>query len=78
MTDSDLDHCYGVLADALEQAGPDRASLLLSMVCLGMMGRMAGTDDVLPLIEQARRLLAQDRAAANTRAVGLLSPPTVK
>ena len=61
MTDTDLDHCYGVLAEALEQAGPDRASLLLSMVCLGMMGRMPSAQEVLPLIEQARRQLAQDR-----------------
>ncbi len=65
MTETDLDHCYGVLAQALEQAGPDRATLLLSMVCLGMMGRMPSAQEVLPLIEHARRNLEKD-----------LTPPT--
>lgn len=60
MTDADLDRSYSALAAALAQAGPDRASLLLSMVCLGMMGRMASAAEVLPLIEQARRQLAED------------------
>ena len=59
MTDADLDRSYSALAQALLQSGPDQASLLLAMVCLGMFARADSADDVLPLIEQARRQLAE-------------------
>ena len=63
MTDADLDRSYSALADALTQAGPESAPVMLAMVCLGLMGRMSEAADVLPVIEQARRQLAVDGRA---------------
>jgi hypothetical protein len=59
MTDSDLDRSYTALAQALAQAGEREAPLLLSMLCLSLMGRADSADDVLPLIEQARARLVK-------------------
>jgi hypothetical protein len=58
MTDADLDLGYSALAQALAEAGPDGAALMLSMVCLGLMASMERADDVLPLIAQARARFA--------------------
>ena len=60
MTDADLDLSYSALARALLESGPDQASLLLAMVSLGLIARANSAADVLPLIEQARRQLAED------------------
>lgn len=59
MTDADLDRSYSALAAALTEVGEGGAPLLLSMLCLSLIGRMDGAGDVLPLIAQARRQLAQ-------------------
>jgi hypothetical protein len=59
MTDADLDRSYSALAEALTDAGPDGAPLMLSMVCLALMARMPSAGDVLPVIEQARRQFAE-------------------
>ena len=61
MTDTELDASYGALAAALADAGEDSAPLLLAMVCLALIGRMESAEAVLPLIEQARSRLAQER-----------------
>ena len=60
MTDADLDRSYSALAAALTEVGEGSAPLLLSMLCLSLMGRAQDADQVLPLIEQARAQLAQD------------------
>ena len=54
MTDADLDRGYSALAAALTEVGERAAPLLLSMLCLSLMGRMASAAEVLPLIELAR------------------------
>jgi hypothetical protein len=59
MTDADLDRSYSALAAALAEVGEGAAPLLLSMLCLSLMGRANSAGEVLPLIEQARRQLAQ-------------------
>ena len=59
MTDADLDRSYSALAGALAEAGEGQAPLLLAMVCLALMSRAEGADQVLPLIDQARRQLAE-------------------
>jgi hypothetical protein len=61
MTDADLDRSYSALAEALAEVGEGAAPMLLSMVCLGLIGRMRDAGEVLPLIEQARLQLAADR-----------------
>lgn len=61
MTDAELDTSYSALAAALADAGQDHAALLLAMVCLALISRMESAEAVLPLIEQARSQLAQDR-----------------
>ena len=53
MTDADLDSCYTALCEALAQAGPERAQLLLAMLSLQWMARADSADGVLPLIAQA-------------------------
>jgi hypothetical protein len=62
MTDTELDTSYSALAAALADAGQDNASLLLAMVCLTLIGRIESAEAVLPLIEQARSQLAQERS----------------
>lgn len=59
MTDADLDRSYSALAAALTEAGEGGAPLLLSMICLALISRAENADAVLPLIEQARRQLAE-------------------
>ena len=59
MTDADLDRSYSALAAALNEVGEGAAPMLLSMLCLSLMGRAASADEVLPLIEQARTHLAR-------------------
>lgn len=54
MTDADLDRSYSALAGALTDVGEGAAPLLLSMLCLALMGRAQSAADVLPLIELAR------------------------
>lgn len=61
MTDADLDTSYSALAAALADAGQENAPLLLAMVCLGLMARMGSAEAVLPLIEQVRGQLVQER-----------------
>ena len=58
MTDSDLDLSYSCLAAALTEVGESRAPLLLSMVCLSLIGRAQSAAEVLPLIKRARLQLA--------------------
>ena len=58
MTDADLDRSYSALAAALDDVGEGAAPLLLSMLCLSLMGRVASAAEVLPLIEQARQKAA--------------------
>ena len=60
MTDADLDQSYSALAGALTQVGEGAAPLLLSMLCLALISRVQSAAEVLPLIEQARKLLAHD------------------
>lgn len=60
MTDADLDRSYSALAGALADVGEGAAPLLLSMVCLALIGRAQDAGAVLPLIEQARRQLLDD------------------
>lgn len=59
MTDTDLDRTYSALAGALAEAGERAAPLLLSMVCLALISRAQSAAEVLPLIEQARKQLAE-------------------
>ena len=59
MTDPDLDRSYSALAAALAEAGESAAPLLLSMVCLALIARADRADHVVPLIDQARRQLAE-------------------
>lgn len=59
MTDTDLDRTYSALAGALAEAGEGAAPLLLSMVCLALISRAQSAAEVLPLIEQARKQLAE-------------------
>ncbi len=59
MTDAELDQAYTALCHALSDVGEDRAALLLSMLCLQLMGRSTSAQDVLPLIESARVLCQQ-------------------
>lgn len=59
MTDADLDRSYSALADALAEAGPLDAALLLSMVCLGLIASRENADDVLPVIAHARAQLGE-------------------
>jgi hypothetical protein len=54
MTDADLDRSYSALAAALTDVGEGAAPLLLSMLCLALMGRAQSAADVLPLIALAR------------------------
>ena len=54
MTDADLDQSYTALCHALADVGEDKASLLLSMLCLQLMARSASAADVLPLIAVAQ------------------------
>lgn len=58
MTDTDLDRSYSALAAALTEVGEGAAPLLLSMLCLSLIGRAGSASEVLPLIEQARAHLA--------------------
>jgi hypothetical protein len=60
MTDADLDRSYSALAAALTELGEGAAPLLLSMLCLSLIARAGSAGEVLPLIEQARRQLAED------------------
>lgn len=53
MTDHELDQAYSVLCQALTTVGPERAPMLLSMVCLSLMSRLDRADQVLPLIATA-------------------------
>ena len=53
MTDTDLDHSYSALCEALTQVGEARAPMLLSMLCLSLMSRCERADEVLPLIANA-------------------------
>lgn len=62
MTDSDLDRAYTALSDSLAHVGEKEAPLFLSMVCLALMSRFESADDVLKVIDLARR-----QAAAGTR-----------
>lgn len=64
MTDQDLDHCYSALCEALADAGEAHAPLLLSMLCLSLISRMDGADQVLALIAQARACGRDDAPAA--------------
>jgi hypothetical protein len=57
MTDADLDRSYSALAEALAEAGPRGAALLLSMVCLGLIASSESADDVLAVIAHARAQL---------------------
>jgi hypothetical protein len=61
MTDADLDRSYSALAAALTDVGEGAAPLLLSMLCLALMGRAQSAADVLPLIEQARSQALEGR-----------------
>lgn len=60
MTDADLDRSYSALAAALTDVGEGSAPLLLSMICLSLIGRAQSASEVLPLIERARLQLAKD------------------
>lgn len=60
MTDADLDRSYSALAAALTEVGEGAAPLLLSMLCLSLIGRAGSAGEVLPLIEQVRTQVAQD------------------
>jgi hypothetical protein len=55
MTDADLDRSYTALCQALGDVGQEQAPLLLAMLALSLMSRCASADEVLPLIENARR-----------------------
>lgn len=70
MTDADLDLSYSALAAALEQAGPDGASLMLAMVCLGLMSRLESAGEVLALVDQVRRQFADSGRSDNNHEVG--------
>jgi hypothetical protein len=59
MNDADLDRSYSALAAALTEVGEGAAPMLLSMLCLSLMGRAGSANEVLPLIENARRQLAK-------------------
>jgi hypothetical protein len=56
MTDTDLDHAYSELSEALARVGDDRARLLLATLSLALLARLPDAQTVLPLIEQAERL----------------------
>ena len=60
MTDAELDRCYTALCHALGEAGEARAPLLLSMLSLALLARTERAEDVLPVIEEVRRKLAQE------------------
>jgi hypothetical protein len=53
MTDADLDRSYTALCEALAQAGPEQAQLLLAMLSLQLIARADSADVVLPLIAKA-------------------------
>ena len=61
MTDADLDRSYTALSQALTDAGPDGAALMLSMVCLALIASLESADDALPMIAQARAQFAGGR-----------------
>ena len=54
MTDADLERSYAALRESLDELGPARAELFLSMLCLALMARFPGVGDVLPLIREVR------------------------
>jgi hypothetical protein len=58
MTDFDLDRAYTALSDSLAHVGEKGAPLFLSMVCLALMSRFERADDVLHVIDLARRQAA--------------------
>lgn len=60
MTDAELDRCYTALCLALGEAGEARAPLLLSMLSLALLARAERAEEVLPVIEEVRRKLAQE------------------
>lgn len=53
MTDTDLDHTYSAVCEALSQVGEARAPMFLSMLCLSLMSRFERADQVLPLVANA-------------------------
>lgn len=63
MTDADLDQSYTALCHALADVGEERSALLLSLLCLQLMGRSASAAEVLPLIATARERALDDAQA---------------
>jgi hypothetical protein len=55
MTDHDLDRAYTALSETLAEVGERNAPLFLSMLSLSLMSRFGRADEVLPLIDNARR-----------------------
>jgi hypothetical protein len=56
MDQHDLDLAYSALSQALAEVGDERSALLLATLSLALISRQRGAAEVLPLIEQARRL----------------------
>ncbi|AHV92328.1 hypothetical protein [Bordetella holmesii] len=57
MTHQELDQVYTELAHTLARVGQDRAPLLLSMVCLALLGRQGESQAALEIIRQAETAL---------------------
>ncbi|WP_167383528.1 hypothetical protein [Bordetella genomosp. 12] len=57
MTHQELDQVYTELAHSLTRAGQERAPLLLSMLCLALLGRQDDARTALELIRQAETAL---------------------
>jgi hypothetical protein len=62
MTDHDLDRAYTALSEALAEVGERNAPLFLSMLSLSLMSRFGRADEVLPLIDNARRQCGVEKA----------------
>jgi hypothetical protein len=57
MDQHDLDLAYSALSQALAEVGDERSALLLATLSLALISRQrGGAAEVLPLIDQARRL----------------------
>jgi hypothetical protein len=58
MTEQELDSVYTALANAIESAGKDKASLMLATLALSLAASSPNSLDVLEKIKQAQRLSA--------------------